>query len=271
MIKPHNACVREKSPSGQAQGWELLLRVTILCANVGPRSRHPQLQSSPYLLAMSHGAHALARRARSHCSSSTILHHRRSSARSVTRKRKTPACRICMLHRHAPRAQCTRLCTVIIHTGPRFASQVFMLCKCDSLGYTFHMGASQLGLLRRAQPSTTCVEKSLFAFCVCSHVPYIWPSCVLISSSVCCRRHVRVWGWGQPSSSSAARTSHAHLVRVALPFLQAQRSNTRHPLGDPFSASLRVVNGRGGGVLLEMPAPRRGKRLPGAEGPPEGK
>ena len=110
--------------------------------------------------------------------------------RSVTRKRKTPACRICMLHRHAPRAQCTRLCTVIIHTGPRFASQVFMLCKCDSLGYTFHMGASQLGLLRRAQPSTTCVEKSLFAFCVCSHVPYIWPSCVLISSSVCCRRHV---------------------------------------------------------------------------------
>ena len=66
------------------------------------------------------------------------------------------------------------------------------------------------------------------------------------------------------------------ILRVALPFLQAQRSNTRHPLGDPFSASLRVVNGRGGGVLLALAcAPRRGprreKRLPGAEGPPEGK
>ena len=65
------------------------------------------------------------------------------------------------------------------------------------------------------------------------------------------------------------------ILRVALPFLQAQRSNTRHPLGDPFSASLRVVNGRGGGVLLALAcAPRRGprreKRLPGAEGPPEG-
>ena len=101
------------------------------------------------------------------------------------------------------------------------ASQVFMLCKCVSRAYISHGGKPAPRLLRRAQPSTTCVEKRLFALCVCSHVPYIWPSCVLISSSVCCRRHVRVWGWGQPSSSSAARTSHAHLARSAPLFASA--------------------------------------------------
>ena len=62
------------------RGWLLVLRVSIICANAGPRSRHPQWQSSPCLLAMSPGAHALARRARSHCSFSTILHVADSSA-----------------------------------------------------------------------------------------------------------------------------------------------------------------------------------------------
>ena len=56
------------------RGWLLVLRESIICANAGPRSRHPQWQSSPFLLAVSRGAHSLARRARSHCSFSTILH-----------------------------------------------------------------------------------------------------------------------------------------------------------------------------------------------------
>ena len=158
----------------------------------------------------------------------------RHPPRSATSEHELHAVRMQVMQRHASRP---------IHIDARILSSafsVFLLRRSScfasaSLVHTFHMGASQLGLLRRAQPSTTCVEKRLFALCVCSHVPYIWPSCVLISSSVCCRRHVRVWGWGQPSSSSAARTSHAHLARSAPLFASAAQQHAPPPRGPILS------------------------------------
>ena len=70
----------------------------------------------------------------------------------------------------------------------------------------------------------------------------------------------------KPSSSSAARPS----LRIAHePFCKRAQQQAPPPRG-PILSELASVNGRGGGDLLEMPAPRRGKRLPGAEGPPEG-
>ena len=59
---------------------------------------------------------------------------------------------------------------------------------------------------------------------------------VVISPRLCVMRVS-----GQPSSSSAARTS----LRIAHSLLQAQRSNRRQPRGDPFSASLRALMGEG--------------------------
>ena len=177
LIKPDNACVREKSPSGQAQGWELLLRASILCANVGPRSRHPQLQSSPCLLAMSPGAHALARRARSHCSFSTVLH----VAASSTEERHFKKAAACSSHAgdaaacfspHSHRCPHSVACFLRV-----LASQVFMLCKCVSRAYISHGGKPA----RVASSSTTLYDvrgkTSLCTLCVFARAVYMAVVC----------------------------------------------------------------------------------------------
>ena len=230
------------------RGWLLVLRESIICANAGPRSRHPQWQSSPCLLAMSPGAHALARRARSHCSFSTILHVADSSAE----ERHFGAQAACSSHAgdaaacfspHSHRCPHSVACFLRV-----LASQVFMLCKCDSRVHRFSKNTSQPSLLRRARSSRRAWE--YFSTCtLCLRVSsVVWPSCVLISSSVCRRRAVmRV-------CAAELELCRLHVVPSCCaqrtPFLQAQRSNTRHPLGDPLSASLRVVSGRGDGVLI---------------------
>ena len=86
------------------------------------------------------------------------------------------------------------------------------------------------------------------------------------------RVYVGVWAAELELAPPVRRTL---ILRVALPFLQAQRSNTPPPPRGPILSELASVNGRGGGVLLALAcAPRRGprreERLPGAEGPPEG-
>ena len=57
----------------------------------------------------------------------------------------------------------------------------------------------------------------------------------------------------------------------ALPFASAAQQQAPAPRG-PILSELASVNGRGGGVLLEKGALKlqNGRRLPGAEGPPEG-
>ena len=78
---------------------------------------------------------------------------------------------------------------------------------------------------------TVCVRSRVCFRALSSQV------CVVISPRLCVMRVS-----GQPSSSSAARTS----LRIAHSLLQAQRSNRRQPRGDPFSASLRALMGEGG-------------------------
>ena len=77
---------------------------------------------------------------------------------------------------------------------------------------------------------TVCVRSRVCLRALSSQV------CVVISPRLCVMRVS-----GQPSSSSAARTS----LRIAHSLLQAQRSNRRQPRGDPFSASLRALMGEG--------------------------
>ena len=137
---------------------------------------------------------------------------------------------------------------------------------------------------RVVSSSTTLYDvrgnKYLCTLHVCSHVPYgrrVFSSLVVCAIGAMCAV-MRVWGWGQPSSSapppvhrtlvfsprrmcvvislaavvcykvvrrpSAARTPYviAHRART---LLQAQRSNRRQPRGGPFSASLRALMGEG--------------------------
>ena len=80
-----------------------------------------------------------------------------------------------------------------------------------------------------------CVHLSRAVVVTSLHFMCVWRlGCARLCGSV-----------GSRARARAARTSHAHILRVAHPFLQAQRSNTRHPLGDPFSASLRALMGEG--------------------------
>ena len=114
------------------RGWLPRTGVYILCANAGPRSRHPQWQSSPFLLAVSRGAHALARRARSHCSSSTIL-HRRVADPEERHFKKAAACSSHAGDAAACFSPHSHRCPHSVACFSRvLASQVFMLCKCDS-------------------------------------------------------------------------------------------------------------------------------------------
>ena len=150
------------------RGWLLVLRVSIICANAGPRSRHPRWQSSPCLLAMSPGAHALARRARSHCSSSTILHHRVADPEGRHFK-KAAACSshagdaAACFSPHSHRCPHSVACFLRV-----LASQVFMLCKCDSRVHRFSKNTSQPSLLLvEHDPRDARGNISLLALSVC--------------------------------------------------------------------------------------------------------
>ena len=121
--------------------------------------------------------------------------------------------------------------------------------------------ATRVGIFLYLHSLSACVECRVAV--VCSHLKQCVPSSCR-HESVCSRAR---------ALPPARRTV---LLRAAHPlFASAAQQHAPPPRGPMVSASLRVVNGRGGVVLLALAcAPRRGprreKRLPGAEGPPEG-
>ena len=185
------------------RGWLLVLRESIICANAGPRSRHPQWQSSPCLLAMSPGAHALARRARSHCSFSTILHVADSSAE----ERHFGAPAACRLRAGRP-GPCSPGSTYApLHrdyscraSHVPSSTQIFTAVSCFKACL-----AKLLSCTTRAAPAAPCLVargKLLWMLSVC--ISLTCRSRNVSSFHVCVapRLCASMWECGQPSSSS---------------------------------------------------------------------
>ena len=225
------------------RGWLLVLRESIICANVRARSRHPQWQSSSFLLAVSRGAHALARRARSHCSFSTILHVADSSAE----ERHFAAQAACRLQARHPDPCSPRSIYAPLHRDYSCrASQVPSSTQSSPRCRASKLVAPSSSHARGAPPMLTVArgswQASLCAFCVhlsravvvtSLHFMCVWRlGCARLCGSV-----------GSRARARAARTSHAHLARSAPLFASAAQQHAPPPRGPILSE--RALMGEG--------------------------
>ena len=146
----------------------------------------------------------------------------------------------------APRAQRTRLCTVITRVARH---RSLLPLKSSPRCHALRLVSPSSSHAQRGPPLQHRASWLVASFSGCSLCASLSRAVVVTSLHFMCVWRLgcaRLCGSvGSRARARAARTSHAHILRVAHPFLQAQRSNTRHPLGDPFSASLRALMGEG--------------------------